>query len=324
MMDSNEYEGWFGIPFEEILNVKITTKKKKVIEENEKSQDYNDNNDISEINQSRIKLNSSMYKNFVSLKNNLLQDDEDNDNNHNNKIENTNNQNKINNYSIEEKNDVSKKEELNSKIFSNNNDIDNIIEYYFDDSEKKIIKYNGINRINNNNLEHYIYLNVENEFNSKAENIEFSWSIIFTKDTNFIGIGLADKYIVNQNHNKLIKEENANSGIYCLYSLYKRERKGKVIYKIEPNDSLLNIKYAINFTQFDLNKQITLIYNTVNKTLIFEYKFIKNKKEHKKEFIFKHVKTKFDAPTRTILTPCVIFYYPDDTIYMSKLKTKKI
>ena len=80
MMDSNEYEGWFGIPFEEILNVKITTKKKKVIEENEKSQDYNDINDISEINQSRIKLNTSMYKNFVSLKNNLLQDDEDNDN----------------------------------------------------------------------------------------------------------------------------------------------------------------------------------------------------------------------------------------------------
>ena len=154
--------------------------------------------------------------------------------------------------------------------------------------------------------------------------MEFIWSVIFTRDTNFIGIGLADKYIVNQNHNKLIKEENSNSGIYCLYSLFKRERKGKVIYKIEPSDSLLNNKYAVNFTTFELNKEITLIYNTVKQTLLFEYKFIKNKKEHKKEYTFSPVKTKFDAPTKNILTPCVIFYYPEDTIYMSRLKTKKI
>ena len=312
-MDSKDYEDWFGIPLE------------KKEEEEELEEGEIKDNSIKDIKENNFN-NKNIHKSFLSKKRKNVNPFEENDKNNNDNIinikdlkgENTqNNEEKIKKEKIPENNN----NELN-KHYSSNNKYHHIIDE-LNNNGKTIIKFNGLSSNNINpqipNLKHYVFLRTQNDFNSESENMEFKWKITFTCNYGYIGIGVADKHVVNQNkHLFYSKDKNFYNGTFCLYTVFNRDKNSNVIYQWHPNDPNLN-RYAVNFVPFKQNQEITLVYNTCHKTLIF-YAKIKNKKYQTFKMI--NVRSKGPVP-RTILTPCVVFFYPNDTIQISKLETLK-
>ena len=329
MMDNEEYDNWFGLSCKEISNngkenegkEKIRVKEEDEIEENirikEEEEDEIEEGEITDkSNSQESEKNRNTHKSFLCKKRNHLNHFENKKNN------NINEQNMENNQNNEKKNLIEKKIEiLNNEMLNKNylNKKHYIIEE-IKDKERIIIKFNGFFKTNENidkNYEHYTYLRTQNDFNSDAVKKEYKWKITFTCNANFIGIGLADKYIVNENNNKFFsRNENFYNGVFCLFSTYNRERKANMIYPWNPKNPSLN-KYIVNFVPFVQNQEVTLIYNTFHKTLTFLAKMKNNKN---KFYRMKDVKPRSSIP-RAILTPCVIFFYPETTVQISRLES---
>ena len=322
-MDNKDYEDWFGIPL------------KNEGEELEEGEIKDETVNNSKENNT---TNKSVHKSFLAKKRNNINPLEEENNINNDittikKVKVENNQNdeeKIKKEKIDEKqNNEFNKNNLNNNINNSNNSNNNnhnqkhpIIEELNNDG-KSIIKFNGFyfNKINAEtpNLKHYVYLRTQNDFNSETEKMEYKWKIIFTCDTGYIGIGVADKHVVNQNnHIFYSNDKNFYNGTFCLYSVFNRDKNTNLIYQWHPNDPNLN-KYAVNLTPFNPNQEITLVYNTFHKTLKF---YPKNKNKKFPSFTMRNVTSKGPIP-RTILTPCVIFFYPNDTIQIGKLESSK-
>ena len=171
----------------------------------------------------------------------------------------------------------------------------------------------------NGKLKHCIYLRTQNDFNSDIEGNEYKWTVKILNDTHFIGVGLADKNVVINNKNKFFsKNKEFYNGVFCLYSIYQPERNGNQIHPWHPRHDILN-KYVVNFPPFSIGQKITMIYNTIYKSLIFVAKY-KNKK-NLNTYRMKDV-VSVGSIGRTTLTPCIIFYYPGDEVQISKIEAK--
>ena len=342
MMSNDEYEDWFGIPLlpKDEIEKKIKDEKKEEVEINKKFQNNSkeNNNDNSD---------KSLKKNFLSKKRNNSNSIEENNNIKSDKKENfkTIKNNNINNISINinenkedniQNNDLKTKKEKNEDRVNNDKIKINYINDKYDPNhhiikeynseDKAIIEFLGLKNNNNNNstskkLRHYIYLRTQNDFNSESEKMEYKWKITFSCNTQYIGIGVADKHVVLQNNNMLKSDkEGFYEGAFFLYSIFNEQKKTNLIFQMHPKDKNLN-KYAANFVPFEKDQEVTIIYNTFHKTLTFFAK-MKNKKIKYKPFTIKNITSKGPSP-RTIFTPCIIFYYPGDTIQISNLESFK-
>ena len=195
--------------------------------------------------------------------------------------------------------------------------------YIYDDRRRNgIVKFNGMkNKFDlnkENEPKHCIYLRTQNDFNSVVEGKIFSWKIKILSNSKFIGVGLADKYIVIKNNFKFFrKKNNFYNGIFCLYNIYKPEIKDYKVYPWSPRNTELNENF-INFPCFNKGLEITMIYNTVNKCLEF-FTNLKNKESYKMENVIS-----IGEIGRNTFTPCVIFFYPGDEVQISNLEAKNI
>ena len=191
---------------------------------------------------------------------------------------------------------------------------------YKEEKNKNLIKFNGIkNKFNPNQniLKHNIYLRTYNDFNSEMENKVFSWKVKSLCNTNFIGVGLADKHVVIKNNFKFFSyQKSFYNGVFCLYTLYDTKINKSKIYAWHPGNISLNDE-TIKFPSFEKGMVITLIYKTATHSLIFKT----NNVENSSDFIMENVKT-FGKKDSNILTPCIIFFYPNDIIQISKLNTE--
>lgn len=242
-----------------------------------------------------------------------------------------NDENLEQNNQTEKENDYKFRQKMNNSIiniFEDDRSLFNKkkINFVFDDRNKDgIVKFEGAKKSNFNNqnpdiLRHYIYLRTQNDFNSEAEKTEFKWTVKILNNTQFIGVGLADKNVViNNNHQFFSTDQTFYNGVFCLYSIFMHDRNKNQILPWHPNNRLLN-NYVVNFPPFVFGQEITMVYNTYYKSLIFTTKFKYKKKEW--NYRMKNV-IPLDKVERT-LTPCIIFYFPGDQIQISNLEVIKI
>ena len=137
-----------------------------------------------------------------------------------------------------------------------------------------IVKFKGI-RIKNHRsrkidkLKHCIYLRTENDLKSENDMNEFKWSVKILKSTPFIGLGVADKNIVINNKFKFFsKSKDFYNGVFCLYSIYMRDKEMHQIYPWHPIDTNIN-NNVVDFPPFEMGQEITMIYNSYYKNLVF-------------------------------------------------------
>ena len=321
MLDNEEYEDWFGIPLKEIEEMnKLQEKKKEINPENKNNQDLSHKKGIKKEKKNKVHLIS--LKNLINKKRkpekeNFLKEQ---------------NKKEENNINIEQKdkNNV----ENNENYFNNELQINNIHNQYNNNDENEnnfktislftirkkegIVRFNGIkNKFEPNEkiLKHIIYLKTYNDFNSEIKNKKFTWTVNILCDSKFIGVGLADKYVVTQNNFKFFsKKKSFYNGVFCLYSMFDKTINKYKVYAWHPGNISLNDK-EIDFPAFEKGITITLVYDT--NTLSLE--FITSKGEINSTYKMNEVKALGDIG-RNILTPSIIFFYPNDQVKISKLE----
>ena len=289
MMNSEEYADWFGIP----------SNKENKYNEGQKS----DKN----------------KKHIISLKELINKKRKPENEAH---LDNRNIEKEIkfkNNNNFERKKfefyDKSEIDRYNENKIDDYNSTNNSL--YKEEKNKTLIKFNGIkNKFNPNQniLKHSIYLRTYNDFNPELENKIFCWKIKILCNTKFIGVGLADKYVVIKNSFKFFSyQKSFYNGVFCLYTIYDTKINKKITYAWHPGNKSLNDE-PINFPPFEEGMEITLKYLTNSSSLVFTL----NNNENETNFFMKNVKT-LGNKGRNILTPCIIFFYPNDTVQISKL-----
>ena len=347
-MNSKEYENWFGIPFYEFdFNEKI--------KENYKNYKQNKQNNLleklkhtnSQNKTIKEKKAKAIYKNFLNKKRYHLKYKEE----YITKIKkliNIKGRNLYKNYTFEKKDllekriEIKEEEELDNSInkesnedadseknnlsLDNSNDSDDPfnpkVRFACDDRKNGVVKFNGIKKNCDciqdfGKLKHYIYLRTQNDFNSNEKGRIFSWKIKILNNSNFMGVGLADKYIVINNKCKFFsKREGFYNGVFCLYNIYNEDIKTSHVYPWHPGNIDLNEK-AIDFPSFKKGLEIILLYNTDEQKL----EFISNEKVR---YVYKMENViSLGSIGRNTFTPCIIFFYPNDQIQISKLYCNK-
>ena len=106
------------------------------------------------------------------------------------------------------------------------------------------------------------------------------------------------------------------NGVFCLYSIYDSEIKKNKIYAWHPGNTSLNDNEII-FPPFKKGMIISLIYETKS----YKLEFSTNEGNKKVSFVMDEIKTLGNVG-RNILTPCIIFFYPNDQVQISKLNSK--
>jgi len=341
MMNDEKYKGWFGI---EINDYDFDSDKKKDINFSLPNKDELNikNQNQKEIKDNLIKEKKNNYKNFLvkkrkSKEGNILEIKKlikKGDITDKNEINNNNNYNKANNDNLDKfinKDNFCKNENSSSqKNINKNNNINQLNNskdskdsktskkiYTYDDRNKDgIVKFNGIKNkfgLSEYKLKHCIYLRTQNDFNYENDGKIYTWKIKILSSSKFLGVGLADKYIVIQNKFKFFsKEKDFYNGVFCLYSLYKQEKKEYKIYPWHPGNIKLNDN-EINFPYFTKGLEIIISYDSLKKSLEFLTGNI-IKKVYKMENVISQGGNTF--------TPCIIFFYPGDEIQISKLLSK--
>jgi len=353
MMNDEKYKGWFGIPINDIdfdsdlkkeTNFSLTKKDELTIL-NKNQKDIKD-----DIKDNSIKEQKNNYKNLLVKKRKLNKEenisevkklikkgvikenfknefnknkdynktinaisDESNNNDNFCNYENSSSQKNINqNNNINQLN--KSKDSKDSKTFKK-------IFTYDDRSKDGIVKFNGIKNkfgLSEYKLKHCIYLRTQNDFNYEKDGKIYTWKIKILSSSKFLGVGLADKYIVMQNKFKFFsKEKDFYNGVFCIYSLYKQEKKEFKIYPWHPGNIKLNDN-EINFPYFTKGLEIIISYDSLKKTLEFLTGNIV-KKAYKMENV-----TPQGGFGRNTFTPCIIFFYPGDEIQISKFLSKNI
>jgi len=322
-MDSKIYEDWFGLTKDEIIeSEKSEENKVNILEISEKSFDYKDSKESKEINVKKFQSFLNKKKERPQKQNIIISEIKNVPN------KNINVNNKLNNVLGNSSNNNNANKE-NKKENSLDNEKMIAFKYkirlpLFDDKNKEgIVKFNGVSNFGsqNNELKHCIYLRTQNDFNSTNELLEYKWTVKILSNSRFIGFGLADKNVVIDNNYKFFsKDEKFYNGVFCLYSIYKEDRKGNQILSWNPNNRLLN-NYTVNFPPFDEGQEITLVYNNKYKNLIFTSKYKSKKKliNYRMQSV-----TSVGGIGRNILTPCIIFYFPGDQIQISNLEVKSL
>ncbi len=275
MMDNELYEGWFGIPFSVIEQEQINKLREDLIV-NDYSTDNSSNNYLSK---------KRTHKIFIYGTNSSIESEE--------------------------------KSKVNSELEESLINIDNIIiPEKIIEKNKGLITYNGFNdeSYNNNKLNmRYIYLNEGKKIELNKEKVEYKWKIKFikfSKNKNYIGVGLADKDIVIKNKNIFKKSnDNYSNGVFCLLCKYLEDRESNLIFAKLPTKNILD-DYIVNFPPFKQGQEITMIYNVSNKKLIF---ISKKNKMYKME----EVKTMEDNGN---FVPCVVFGNPGDVVQISDVE----
>ena len=327
-MNDEKYKGWFGIQLNDFdfdsdekkdINFSLSKKDELAIK-NKNQKDIKDN-----IKDNLIKEKKNNYKNLlvkkrkpkeenvpeikkIIKKGDITDKTEFNTNNNYNKIINDNSDKSINNgnfYSCEN----SSQKNLNK----NNNNINQLnISRDSKDSNtsKKMHTYDDRNK---DGTVKCIYLRTQNDFNYENDGKIYTWKVKILSSSKFLGVGLADKYIVIQNKFRFFsKEKDFYNGVFCLYSLYKQEKKEYKIYPWHPGNIKLNDN-EINFPYFTKGLEIIISYDSLKKTLEFLTGNI-IKKVYKMENVISQGGNTF--------TPCLIFFYPGDKMQISKLLSK--
>lgn len=183
---------------------------------------------------------------------------------------------------------------------------------YDDKNEDGYVKFFGINNHINNqengNYKHYIYLRHQNSFDPSVSGKIYQWKVNLLCESYLIGIGLAEKYIVLENNNKFLSNnENFNNGVFCLMNTYNKDFNIKEIRPWNCNDKN-TVNYVATFPYFKKGREITLEYDTNSQTLEFKLK--------KNCYSMKNV---IPRGGKSTFTPCVIFYYSGDEVQFSKL-----
>ena len=274
--------------------------------------------------ESKLKKESPKKHHIISLKSlinkkknrskqkDLIEENNDNEN-QDNKLDSEKNKN-----SDKKKSKFKRKKYFDNK--SNSEETENFS--LFDEQIKnEIVKFNGIkNKFDpyNNILKHCIYLRTFNDFNSGMEKKIFSWKVKILCDTKFIGIGLADKHIVIKNDFRFFSlRKSFYNGVFCLYTLFETKINKSKVYAWHPGNTSLNDN-EILFPAFKNGMIITLIYKSSSKTLEFKV----NNENNNTSFTMEDVKIK-ENHGRNIFTPCIIFFYPNEQIQISKLKVRE-
>ena len=338
-MNDKKYDGWFGI---QINNLDFNSDKKKEINFSLPKKDEltiinkNQNDIEDDIKDNSIKEKKNNFKNLLVKKRKLnkevnisevkkLVKKGDIKENYKNEFHTNKKHNKTINDNEFINNDNFSQQNLNQN--NNINQINNNKEFkdsktlkkiftYDDRGKDGIVKFNGIKNkfgLNEYKLRHCIYLRTQNDFNYENTEKIYKWKIKILSSSKFLGVGLADKYIVIQNRFKFFsKEKDFYNGVFCLYSLYKQEKKEFKIYPWHPGNIKLNDN-EINFPYFTKGLEIIISYDSLKKSLEFLTGNI-IKRVYKMENIISQ-----GGFGRNTFTPCIIFFYPGDEIQISKL-----
>ena len=314
MQNIDDFEDWFGIPLKE---VKSETSDK----------DDKNNNDSSSDKNKQSEIEDKKPKKESQCKNHHIKSLINKKRNSSNPIDTNISKNKI--YQ-EDRNNINKLNKQNNSNIYNNNINNNIFEdslvnkdethkylVYEEQIKTGIVKFNGLkNKFDQNDkrLKHCIFLKTYNDFNSGVENKKYSWTVKLLCDSKFIGIGLADKYVVVKNNYKFFSNKKSfYNGVFCLYSIYDSQIKKNKIYAWHPGNTSLNDKEII-FPPFKKEMIISMVYETKS----FKLEFSTNDGNKNASFEMDKVNT-LGEYGRNILTPCIIFFYPNDQVQISKL-----
>ena len=188
-----------------------------------------------------------------------------------------------------------------------------------------IIKFKGINKDNVKkvNSDGYVYLRIQNEFDTTKQNMEYNWKLKFrkiSKKNKFaIGIGLAEEQF-KTNHKKFINLNNGKiNGIYLLYSKFDQKKQKFCVYHNNSNDSIYD-KCIGNFPNFSKGQEISMSYNSFKNELSFHSdRKVKTEVPDYKMQILTNPKSENKK-----LVPCVIFYNSGDKIEITKIEINKI
>ena len=318
MKNFDDYEDWFGIPLNEIKS-------------ETSEQDNKNNNDSSSDKNKQSEIENKKPKKEFHCQNHHIKSLINKKRNPSNQIGSNINKNNIDNKIYQEdKNDINRiNKQNNSNIYNDyiNNDIfekslvnrkeKNKYLVYEEQIKTGIVKFNGLkNKFDQNDkrLKHCIFLKTYNDFNSEVENKKYSWTVKLLCDSKFIGIGLADKYIVIKNNFKFFSNKKSfYNGVFCLYSIYDSEIKKNKIYAWHPGNTNLNDN-EITFPPFQKGMIISLTYETKS----YKLEFSANDGNKNVSFTIDKVNT-LGGFGRNILTPCIIFFYPNDQVQISKL-----
>lgn len=207
--------------------------------------------------------------------------------------------------------DINTQNKMTSNLYTNNDNTQNNI--YDDTTQKGVVKFIGMK--GNDIYKYFIYLREENIFNPFTEGKIYKWGIKFGCTSHLLGVGLAEKEIVEKNNYQFLRDDdNFYNGVFCMINTYCKDNKTNEVRPWNCNDKNL-VNYVSSFQQFKIGITINISYNCKDKKLIFRYRGC--------EYTFSDIIPK-GSNQNGAFVPCVIFYYPGDSVIFGNLEVEEI